>query len=219
MGKKIIGLIAWLVLAGSIGSLYLTWYGWPIRIDPRPHQALGEALATEALKLGGAGAQVVLITRDTSLYLNPATDAQTQRFVETLTKGGGKLSLTHRIKIDPLRATAVPPGDFLQILKKVGDQDVVVSFLGPPDLSSEQLTALKGKTPKVLAVCAPHQLLDVDLKKVFDQGLLRTAVVNKASVSSPGPAIANSQAWFDHLFAWLTPANLGEYVRPNAAHP
>jgi hypothetical protein len=220
MGKsKIIGAAACLVVVGALGSLYLTVYGLPVRIDPRPHAALGEALATEALKQGGAGTRVALITRDTSIYLNPAIDAQVRRFQEALTKGGGQISLTHRIKVDPLRSTAVPPGDFLQILKKVGDNDVVVSFLGPPTLSQEQWASLKGKAPKVLALCAPHLLREIDLKKLFAQGLLRAVVINKSAVPGTAPAADNSQAWFDHLFMWITPTTVGELAEPSAAHP
>lgn len=91
---------------------------------------------------------------------------------------------------------------------------MVVSFLGPPTLTQEQWASLKGKSPKVLALCSTHLLRQIDLKKVFDQGLLRLAVANKPSVAAAAPATDTPQAWFDHLFALVTPANLGEAARP-----
>jgi len=206
-----------LVLVGAVGSLYLTLYGWPLRIDARPHQALGQTLAQEALKLGGAGTHVTLITRDTSLYLNPAIDALNKRFVDTLVRGGGKLTFTHSVKVDPLRITSVQPGDFLQVLKKVAETDVVVSLLGPPTLSGEQWASLKGKSPKVVAVCSPQLLGQADLKSLAEQGLLRLAIVHKTQVPSAAPAVDTPEAWFDHLFALVTPTNLSEVVHP--AHP
>src|SRR2546422_1014437 len=111
----------------------------------------GRRVASEAVKLGGSGAKVILITRDTSLFRNPALDTIIQAFRETVAQAGVPIALTHSIKIDPLRVTAVPPGDFLQILKKAASSDVVVSFLGPPVLSDDQVAGVGGEGPPVVA--------------------------------------------------------------------
>jgi hypothetical protein len=217
MGKKtLLGAISVLVLVGASASLYVTVYGLSPRLDPRPHRALGRTLASEALKLGGPGARVVVIARDTEFYRNPAADEQLKALMDAVVKGGGTVSLASRLKVDPLRVTSVPPGDFLQILKKAAEKDVVVSLLGPPVLTREQAAALQGKALKVIAVCTGNLPRQLDLKQLFEQGILKAAVVSKKGAQRTGPATEDTQAWFDQLFALVTPANVSEFPSPTA---
>src|SRR5262249_10725771 len=171
--QKLIGSIATLVILAALSWLYISVYGLPLRLDTRVQAALGQALAAEAGKLAAGSGRVILITRDTSHYKNPALDAQARSFQEDVAKNGLKVSTTHRLSVDPLRLTAVPPGDFQQILKKAAETDVIVSFLGPPVLDAGQLAGLGGQLPKVVAVCSGNLPRQVDLRHVFEQGILR----------------------------------------------
>jgi hypothetical protein len=217
MGKKtLLGIISTLVLLGASASLYLSLYGLPPRIDPRPHRALGRTLASEALKLGGPGARVIVIARDTEFYRNPDADEQLKALTEAIVKGGGTVSLANKLKVDPLRVMSVPPGDFLQILKKATEKDVVVSLLGPPVFTREQVTSLQGKALKVIAVCTGNLPRQNDLKQPFDQGILKVAVVSKKGAQRHGPATEDTQTWFDHLYALVTPANVAEFLSSNS---
>jgi hypothetical protein len=217
--KKIITAAALLVIVGAWSYLFIAVYGLPLREDTRAQQALGHKAAEEAAKLGGAGARFTLITRDTAFYKNPALDAQMKAFHETLTRGGSKVALVHRIKLDPLRTTAVPPGDFLQILKRGSDTDVVVSFLGPPTLTDEQVASLGAKLPKVLAVCSGDMPKQLNLKRMFEQRLLQVAIVSKESATRTAPGVEPPQGWFDFLYTIVTPANLAELPAQTNARP
>lgn len=210
--KKILGLVAGLVVLGSLVSLFLSCYGLPPDLDRRPPRALGQRLAREALKLGGAGTKVILITRDTSLFTNPFLDELQEGFLSTLRQGGGQLTLTHAIKVDPLRVTAVPPGDFLQILKKASTSEVVVSLLGPPVLTDGQADTFSGKAPRLVALCSGQMEDRLSLKKVFAQGLMQVAVVDKKSATRGGPGGDGLEAWFDHFYAVVTPESPAEPV-------
>ncbi|HXI52193.1 MAG TPA: hypothetical protein VNH84_11825 [Candidatus Saccharimonadales bacterium] len=212
--KKAIAVIAVLVIVACAGSLYLSLYGLALREDTRAHRALGQIVGEEAVKLGGAGARIILITRDTSFYKNPAFDAMTASFQAALTAAGSKVGLTHTLKVDPLRATQVPPGDFLQILKKATDKDVLVSFLGPPLLTEEQLAGLGGKLPKLVAVCTGNMPRQFNLRRTFDQGLLHLAILSKPSADNQLPGGGGAEACFDHLFLRVTSANLAELPAP-----
>jgi len=220
MGKKrILGLASVLVILGSLASLFVTLHGLPPDLDRRPHRALGRRVASEAVKLGGSGAKVILITRDTSLFRNPALDTIIQAFRETVAQAGVPIALTHSIKIDPLRVTAVPPGDFLQILKKAASSDVVVSFLGPPVLSDDQVAGLAGKAPKLLAVCSGGMGRRIHLKRVFEQGLMEVAILDKEAASKAGPPGDNLDTWFDQFFMVVTTANQADLPAPVTNRP
>ena len=142
--KNAIRILAFTAATAALLWLYLALAGWPLRIDTRPHEALGEVLAQEALKLLGGG-RVILVARDTQAFPNPSVEAQQRRFLQVLAKAGAKVSATNTIKLDPLRPVGVPPGDFFLIIKKAAEADVVVSFVGPPALNPDQLSKLGDK--------------------------------------------------------------------------
>jgi hypothetical protein len=211
MGKKSVTLVlASLTIVGA--GLFLFFALWPRlpRLNAAPHEALGQVVAQETAKLLGSGGRVVLITRDTATFLNPAADAQIKSFTRTLKQSGLRIGATNLIKLDPLRVVSVPTGDFFQVLKRASDTDVIVSFLGPPALSDEQLAKLGDRTPKIVAVCSGEMPAQVNLKRLFDKKLLHAAVVSRKTIASTPPASGRAREWFDYLFAVVTPANLSE---------
>ena len=208
--NKVTVVVASLTILGALSFLYFSQHGLPPRVDPRPHQALGQTVAEEALKLLRPGGRIILITRDTVTFRNPAVDAQMKSFHRTLHKAGTSVAVTNLVKLDPLRLVSVPPGDFFQILKKASEADVVVSFLGPPALSPEQLAKLEEKKPKVIAVCTGSVPSQVDLKRIFEDKLLQAAVISRKIVTAGAPATDNPQGWFDHLYALVTPATVSD---------
>lgn len=208
--KKIVGTVAVVVILAALGSLSLTLLGLPPRVDARPHEALGEAMARETLKQLGPGGRIHLIRRDTALYPNPAAAAQVRAFHRTLRKSGTRVAVTNIIKIDPLRVVSAPSGDFFQLLKKASEADVIASFLGPPVFAADQLGKLEPKRPKVVAVCSGDLPRQVDLKRLFAEELLHAAVLSRRDPSAILPASDNLQAWFDHFFVLASQANLAE---------
>lgn len=212
--NKIVGAVAAVIILAALSSLYVSLIGLGPRLDSRPHEALGQAMAREAVKHLGPGGRILLVRRDTRLFPNPATDVQMRSFHRELRKTGASVALTNVVKIDPLRLVSVPSGDYFQLLKKASESDVVVSFLGPPVLDVAQLAKLGDKRPKVVALCSGDMPRQVDLKRAFGEKLLRTAILSRHNAAEPSglPATDNPGAWFNLFFMVATPENFAELL-------
>jgi len=192
---------AWAVILFSI-------YPLPPRFDSGPHRELGQVLAREALKLQQPGGRIILITRDTAMFKAPAFEAQAEGFRRTLKNARVEIAATRLLKVDPLRVLSVPSGDFLELLRKASEKDVIVSLLGPPVLDAGQIAKLDGNRPRVLAVCSGAMPRQVDLKRLFDEKLIHAAVISREEPAAASAAGATGA--FDRHFKLITPTNLTE---------
>ena len=202
MNKKLINILAGAVILAALAWLYLFFNPWPPAIDRPLHNRVGEVLAGEAIKLVEPGARIIVIARAKEPFQVPAAAAQLDAFLRAIEKSGKNVSTTRLLKVDPLRVTSVPTGDFFDLIRQAGANDVIVSFLGPPLLNDDQLARLAGKRPRILALCSgamPHQ---VDLRKMFERQLLRTAVISRPNAPARGT--------FDQMFQVITSANVSE---------
>ncbi len=193
------------ILAVSAFILIASIVGIGPHCELTPHRALGKRLAKEALGLRGSNGRLIVLARDTASHRNPYSDAQLSSFRKTIGRSGGVIDRIVLLRINPIRLVALPAGDFLGIANKLSDQDVVVSFVGPPVLSEDQLRKLGGTPPKVLAVCSGGLPRQVNLRKLFEQKLLTMAIVSRPD-PAPQPGIGADRA-FDHFFSLVTAAN------------
>ncbi len=217
--SKAVGVLAGLAIFGASASLYLSTHGGlPPRLNPRPHEAVGWAMAQQALSLLKAGGQVLVITRDTTAFANPATDLQLASFKKALAKAHATVGPIKALQVDPLRPVEVPAGDFFELIRKTPSESVIVSFMGPPLLSSAQRERLGEIKPAIVAFCAGSLPEVIDLRKLFEQKFLHAAVVSRRN---PGPISSASslQGWFDQSFLTITPANLAALPVPSGASP
>ena len=196
------------ILAASVW-LYSFFSPHVPALDRRPRQAAGDRLAREAVRRLEPGARLIVLARDSKPSKVEANEVQMDAFLGALKKAGQSVAVTHRLRLDPLRPPAVTAGDFIALLKSGQENDVIVSFLGPPVLSDEQAAALSGQRPQVIALCPRGSAEVFDLKRPFQQKLLAGAAVLRlnAPVKFAG---ANQEEAFNHLFAWITPANLAD---------
>jgi hypothetical protein len=207
--RQVINSVAMVIIAVAALRLYLFLHPRPDRIDARPHQQLGLMLANEAVQALDSSGRLIVIAREGSEFEVPAAAAQLKSFLEALKKAKRTVTTLRSVKVDPLRPLAVPPGDFFDLLRQAKDNDVFVSFLGPPSLSDEQVQKLGAKRSKVFAVCPGALPRRVNLRQVFEQKLLTVAVVTRPdapAVASPGTA----QSAFDQTFKIITADNLSE---------
>jgi len=209
-GKNVVSVVALLTTVAALSFLYFSIEGLPPRLEARPHEALGQALAREAAKLLGPGGRITIISRDTALFQNPATDAQLKGFHRTAQSAKVPVAGIKAIKIDPLRVASVPPGEFFDVLRKAAEGDVIVSLLGPPVLSEEQAALLDDKRPRVIAVCASALPARINLKSLFDQKLLDAAVISRPEPQPGGGKGESLEQTFDRWFVLITAANLSE---------
>jgi hypothetical protein len=207
--RKLVGAIAALTIVVAGLSLYLTLYPRPPRGDRGPHRALGEILAREAIQARKNVGRIYVIARELETFDVPAAEAQLKAFESALKKAHVPITRTQFVKADPLRVVGVAPGDFVELMRKAGPNDVIVSFQGPPVLDAAQLAKLGAQRPRVLAVCSGAMPAQVDLKKIFAQGLLHAVVI-----SLPAPSVHSSgsgaQGEFERMFRLVTAANLNE---------
>ena len=171
---------------------------------PDALRAWAEGLGQETF--AGSSGRIFLVARDTRLFPNAAADAQLKSFLAKIRSSGAKVAVTNLLKLDPLRITSVPGSDYLQLLQRTAEADVVVSFLGPPNLGADQLTRLGEKRPKIIAVCSGAMPSQINLKQVAAQKLLHVAIISKQDVTAPAPAADTTQSWFDHLYV-VVPAD------------
>jgi hypothetical protein len=213
-GHKTKAWAAILVIGGALLSLFFTLGQGSPRFNALPHEATGQVLADETVRLASGGGRITLVTLDTTVFKSPATAAVLKGFFQTLRKKGITLAATNLIRLDPLRAPRVPAGDFLEILRKQGERDVVISLLGPPLLSAEQKSRLGDKRPRVVAFCPGPMPRQVNLRELFEQQLLHMAIISRPVISLTPPQSAVPRAWFDYLYQVITLESVADLPPP-----
>ena len=208
--SKVIGIAAVLVTLGAWGLVYFSADGvvGP-SIDPNTHEAIGWTIGRQTLGLLKPGGQVIVITRDTAEFKNPASDIQLRSFTKTLQEGHVSVGKLRALQVDPLRPIEVPPGDFFDLIRNAPKGSVIVSFMGPPLLTGQQLKQLGEIKPSIVAFCSGSLPERVDVRAIFEQGLLQAAVVSRKQVARSSLRPKGLQGWFDESYLAVTPATLG----------
>jgi hypothetical protein len=208
--EKIKTIAASVSILAALVFLFFSLREAPPKVDLRPDRGLGQVLAEQAIKLLGSGGRLSLITLDTSIVRNPALESQLKAFHQALQKANVTVTTINAIKLDPLRLMRVPPGDFLEIMRKKTDSDVIVSLLGPPLLTGDQRARLGERKPRIIALCSGGLPRQVDLKELFAQNLLQVAVISRSRPAPNPPVSEDPREWFDYVYQVVTPANLSE---------
>jgi hypothetical protein len=199
--------------SASVIAWHLSGGPGPV-LDPLLHRAVGQVLATQTLSLLKPGGRVMVITRDTAAFQNPASDTLLAGFQSTLAKAGVKTDSLQTLQVDPLRPVAVPAGDFFQWIKGSSKGSVIVSLMGPPLLDDTQTAQLGEVKPAIVAFC-PGPVRDrVDLRELFVRGLLQAAVVSKRPVGVQKSAQLTQREAFDRQYLEVTAANLASLSTP-----
>lgn len=216
VNRKPVNWVAGAVILACAAWLYVFLCPTPPNIDPRPHQGIGEVMAAEALKLLEPGARLIVVVRSQDSFVLPAARVQFNSFLNAIRVAGKTPHAIRSINVDPLRAVAVPPGEFTDILRQGKENDVIVSFLGPPTLAPQPNPKVGSVHPRIVALCSGAMPARINLKKAFDQKLLHAAIVSRAdapATASPG----NARAAFDQMYRVITPDNLGELANVTSA--
>ncbi len=171
-------LSVWLAARGGLGP----------RFDGAPFQASGRLAAQQALACLKPGGQIIVLRRDTSAFRSPATDAQMAAFRATLRRAGASIQLERVLPVDPLRPVVVPSSEFCDLLKKSPPGAVIVSFMGPPNLTDADLVRLGDAKRPVIAFFPGLPPGANVLQALFDQDLLEKAIIMRpASCLAIGP--------------------------------
>jgi hypothetical protein len=211
----------WLSLAVIVAAaifFYLRAFERGPDFELRPHLALGEALADLAGKSAVRGGRITLIAPDPSIGKWPAVEAQLKGFYRGLRRANVQLSATNLIKLDPIRLARVPSQEFMKMIRKQSDADLIVSLLGPPIPTPEERAQLPAKHARVIASCTGELPRQVNLKSLFEGQLLEAAIISR---QPPGgvPRTDYLPDWFASYFEVITARNLANLPSPapNAA--
>ena len=208
--------LAVLIACTAVAAILVNLFDLPPRIEPAVHSAIGREMAKEALRLMLPGGQIIVITRDTSAFKQPASQIQLQSFSREIRNAHTSIARTQVIQLDPLRPVEVPSGDFYELLRRAQAQDVIVSFMGPPLLTEEQRSALGSIKPRIVAFCSGSLSEQVDLQKLFQGGLLHAAIVNRPADSSPFSSSGIPDT-FEQLYMTVTSGSFSNALPSTAA--
>ncbi|MCX8157834.1 MAG: hypothetical protein N3J91_15575 [Verrucomicrobiae bacterium] len=192
------------IAALTLTALSLAWLLWFFRtphpdFDPRPHQALGQVMAEEALPLLGPKGRILLFVRDYQSFEVPAAQTQAESFCAALHAAGKTVAVTNLIKLDPLRSTGLTADAFLDAVRRAKTGDVVVLFLRPPELNAEQMQLAARQAGRVVALCTGSTPQQIPLREMLLQGVLHKAIVNQTWQKPAPQATASARQWFE---AW-----------------
>lgn len=207
------------VLAGSAALVvvFISTCEFAPRVDRTLHAAIGQALAKEAVGLSGPGGQIKVITRDTEAFPQPAIDILMESFTREVRRAGATIVSTQAIQTDPLRRVEMPSGDFFEVLRRSAAEQVIVSLLGPPLLTEDQRHKLGRVKPKVVVFWSGEAAEDLDLRPLFDAGLLHAAVVSRRVSPVAGGKLHKTSYTFDQLYRTVNAANLSASPSPAGA--
>ena len=207
--SKVIQAVAAIVTVGAVVAMAVTERGgFGSRINTEPHRAAGAEMARQSLSLLKPGGQIMLITRDTTAFQNPASDFLLESFQRELHRAHASISTIEKLQVDPLRLIEVPSGDFQKWIHHAAAGDVIVSFMGPPLLTSEQRRQLGEIQPAIVAFCPGSWPDQIDFRPLFEHGLLRTAIVSRCDQHSAAVSPQN----FDQSFTVVTAANVDDFM-------
>jgi hypothetical protein len=204
-----------LITGAAVVTMLLTSGRFGPPVDRRLHAEIGRTLAREALGLLRPGGQITIVTRDTEAFPQPALDILLKSFRREVRRVGDFPIVTKSLQLDPLRPVEVPPGDFYEVIRQSGDDRVIVSLLGPPALTREQRAALGRAKPKIIAFCSGNLAEALDLRELFNAGLLHVALVNRSTAPAAGPASAGGLSEFDRLYTVVRSDLAGTRVQGN----
>ncbi len=212
-----ISIAAGLATITALAVLFLSTSELPPHTDRAAHAAAGRMLAEEAVRLLEKGGQIHVVTRDTGDFSQPAVDILFASFQKAVHRARASIGKIRSLEVDPLRLIEVPSSDFFEMIHRAQAGDVIVSMMGPPLLSEQQRVQLGRIKPRVVAFCSGSMPAQIDLRRVFEQGVLDAAVVTRHSGQRPGRGARPESD--GPRFQTVTAATVGSLYRAATTSP
>ena len=193
------------VIAGCGWWIYRAEFAAP-KFNVALHQAVGRVMAEETARAMNDTGRVVIVAIE--LAGVPELKVQLKEFERVLRKFPNvtikeKYLLETEDKPKYSFGTGLSGRRFVRLVNKNQSADAIVSFVGAPSLSSNEVAELK-KTPRFIAEARAAD----KLKPGFEQKVLHTAIVSRFQFPTPVKGRPrNSQEWFDQRWQVVTAAN------------
>jgi hypothetical protein len=201
-----------ILLLAAIGAsgfwIYRTEFtGAPI--NERLHRTIGRVMAEETSRLLNNTGRVVIIAMERNKA--PELRAQLAEFEKTLNEIS-RIRIHETYNLDtgeqPKYAfgSGLSPRRFTRIVNKNQNVDAVVSFVGAPNLGTNDAAEVKRGT-KFVALCRSAE----KLKKFFETKLIQVAVVSRFQFPNPiQGAPHDARELFTQRFQIVTATNAGD---------
>jgi hypothetical protein len=201
--QKLIASAAILAILVSAFFIYQTQFAGHSQ-NQKLHQAVGQVMAEETSRLVGPSGKIILVTTDNRVA--PDLKVQIEAFRKQLAHLGA-ISIKDTLVLDPGDNPKYRPGaglsakHFLKIVRKHADANAIVSFVGSPELTDQEIAQMK-TVPKFIAEThSPEKLT-----KLLEKKVLLCAIVPRFEFPAPGPRKPEtSRQWFDRYFQVISP--------------
>jgi hypothetical protein len=201
--QALIAASAILAIMASAAWIYWSQFG-SAKQNVALHQAVGQVMAEETARLAGRLGKIVVVTVDN--HTAPELKIQIAAFKKHLKLLGG-ITIKDIVVLDPGENLKYRPGAglstkrFLKIVRKYSGADAIVSFVGAPALTDQDLAQTKTMPKFIAETHSPEKLVDLLQKKI-----LLSAIVPRYEFPAPGPRNPKtSRQWFDRYFQILSP--------------
>lgn len=201
--QKVLLVGSLLAIAASAVWIYHYEFG-SSGVNVALQQSVGQRLAEETARIVGRPARIVVVS--VNIPAAPELKVQLDAFQKSLKTSGG-VTLQEKVVLDPgdnpkYRAGAgLSAKHLLKIIRKHPGIDAIVSFVGAPELSDQEVAQFKS-IPKIVAEThSPEKLVNL-----LDKKILICAIVPRFEFPAPGPRKPHTgREWFDRYFQVITP--------------
>jgi hypothetical protein len=191
-----------LISAASLGWIYFRQFAAP-KVNVALHTAVAQVMAEQTAQVLGGRGKIVVIAMDTPK--GSELKIQLEEFERALKHFPG-VTISKTYMLETENRPKYGPGSglsgrrFVRAVNKNTTADAMVSFVGAPDLSDEEIGQLQAR-PKFIAETRSA----AKLRKLFDKQLIHVAIVSRYQFPAPveGNPVTLRQ-WFDKRFQILT---------------
>ena len=203
ISQKLLAACSVAVIIASATWIYFTQFATKV-YNQQLHEAVGQAMAEETHRLLPHNATILIVTMKSKMA--PEIKIQVDAFEKQL-KLISPIIIKDEIVLDPRENPKFRPGAglstkrLLKIARKNHGVDAIVSFVGSPALTDEEIASLKS-FPKFFAETRSPERL----QNMFEKKVLQVAIVPRFEFPAPGPRKPEtSRQWFDHYFQVVRP--------------
>ena len=172
------------------------------------HQRIGEIMAEQTARVVGAKGRLVIIT--IPARTEPELRTQLDAFYRRLKTLGHYEIKEHELDTKDQPKYGLGAGlsgrRFVRTVKNNPKADAIVSFVGAPRMSDDELAELQNPPKFIAETKSPDHL-----PKLFEKNLIQVAVASRFVFPAPGPQTPRTpQDWFDKRYQIVSADSLRE---------
>lgn len=210
--RTLAAVISLLLIAAGSYSIYrhIRSRGHTGTVGGEVNAIIGATAAEEITKLLGTSGKIIIITLDTSRSPMPPIEEQVAGFRQALATRGQFTVLTTE-KLEPNPSLMDPgqyglPADWFDgCLKKHPEADAIVSFVGAPKFTAQDIARRRVDLPRIVAVWGMG-VLGPNLRALFASDIVQAGILPSPT---PKPILdtrtRTPREWYEMVFMVATP--------------